>query len=75
MEVFGTGTAAVISPVNGIKYREHDIEVGIGVTLCVNPSSPSSYILPSSVAVTYLSLTLTKATTYSFCTVAKTYRR
>lgn len=27
LEVFGTGTAAVISPVNGIKYREHDIEV------------------------------------------------
>lgn len=30
LEVFGTGTAAVISPVNGIKYREHDIEVSGG---------------------------------------------
>lgn len=27
LEVFGTGTAAVISPVNGIKYRGHEIEV------------------------------------------------
>lgn len=27
LEVFGTGTAAVISPVNGIKYRGKEIEV------------------------------------------------
>ncbi|CBN77949.1 C-terminal fragment branched chain amino acid aminotransferase BACT3 [Ectocarpus siliculosus] len=35
LEVFGTGTAAVISPVNGIKYREHDIEVPSGD--CIGP--------------------------------------
>eukprot|EP00752_Nemacystus_decipiens_P002932 g2727.t1 len=35
LEVFGTGTAAVISPVNGIKYREHDIQVPSGD--CIGP--------------------------------------
>eukprot|EP00903_Cladosiphon_okamuranus_P020178 g18522.t1 len=35
LEVFGTGTAAVIAPVSFIKYREHDIEVPSGD--CIGP--------------------------------------
>lgn len=31
LEVFGTGTAAVISPVEAIKYRGMEIEVRLGL--------------------------------------------